>query len=71
MKNAVFLDVALVRTFVAEERIASIIRMTNNSVLHSSETSVLIRATWRNIPEDGIPYKYFVCGGALPKIAGR
>jgi hypothetical protein len=67
--------VALVRTDVSEERMASIIRVTkiggpgaalavnsNRSTLRTlmmetirySDTSVLIRATRRNIPEDGI-----------------
>jgi hypothetical protein len=61
--------VALVRTDVSEERIASIITVTrigelgttlaatsNRRTLRrsSSETSALTRATLRNIPEDGI-----------------
>jgi hypothetical protein len=41
--------VALVWTNLSEEVGASFI-----SVLSSSETSVLTRATWRNIPEDAI-----------------
>jgi hypothetical protein len=41
--------VAVVRTDISEERTASIIRVTR-----SSETSVVTRATQRNIPEDGI-----------------
>jgi tRNA C32,U32 (ribose-2'-O)-methylase TrmJ len=58
--------VALVRADVSEERRASIIRVTANNVvsssqivalmmeaLHSFETSVLTRARRRNIPEDG------------------
>jgi hypothetical protein len=70
MKNAVFLDVSrvtLVRTDVSEEPIASIIRVTRygelnscrpddggDTFLSSSETSVLIRAARRIIPEDNI-----------------
>jgi hypothetical protein len=41
--------VALVRNYVSEERIASIIRVMQ--VIRSSETSVLIRATRCNILE--------------------
>jgi hypothetical protein len=44
--------VAFVRTDVLEERSASIIMVTPMMKLHSSETSVLTRATRRNIPED-------------------
>jgi hypothetical protein len=58
--------VALVRTYVSEELRASIIRVTRNGELGTtfavtsnrrmrrvpSETSVLTRATWLNIPED-------------------
>jgi hypothetical protein len=55
--------VALVRTDFTEERITSIISVTwirellitlMMDVIRSSETSVLTRPTWRNIPEDGI-----------------
>jgi hypothetical protein len=52
--------VALVRTDVSDEISASIIRVTRILVilikkgLSSSETSVLTRATQRNIPEDAI-----------------
>jgi hypothetical protein len=56
--------VALVRTEVSEEPSAAVIRVTRISelgttmkeALGSSETSVLTRATWRNIPEDTILY---------------
>jgi hypothetical protein len=77
--------VALVRTYVSEERSAAITRahsyiflrsmhrllVTANIVpsslilvtlmleaIRSSETLVLTRATWRNIPEDGILYSH-------------
>jgi hypothetical protein len=59
--------VALVRTDVLEERIASIVTVTKISALLvtlmakavcSSVTSVLTRATLRHIPEDGILQKY-------------
>jgi hypothetical protein len=60
--------VALIRADVSEERISSIIRVTRivelgktnilvtlmTEAIHSSETSVLTRATMRNISEDGI-----------------
>jgi hypothetical protein len=61
---------APVRTDVFEERIASIIRVTKigefvtltMGALISFETSVLTRATWLNIPEDGILHdNQFIC----------
>jgi hypothetical protein len=56
--------VALVRTNVSEELSASFIRVTRIGVilmkeaLSSSETSVLTRATLRNIPEDAILHSH-------------
>jgi hypothetical protein len=46
------LHVVIVRTGVSEERIAYIIKVMET--LRPSETSGLIKATRRNIPEDGI-----------------
>jgi hypothetical protein len=52
--------VALLRTDVSEERIASvvisflIISILMTEAIYSSETSVLTRGTRRHIPEDGI-----------------
>jgi hypothetical protein len=59
--------VALVRTDVSEERTASFIRVTTlgelgtlmeEALLSSSETSVLTRVTWLNIPEDGVLHSH-------------
>jgi hypothetical protein len=58
--------VALVRTDVSEQLSASFIRVTSSPILvtlmkealSSPETSVLTRATRRNIPEDTILNKY-------------
>jgi hypothetical protein len=54
--------VALARTDVSEERSSSIIRVTRigdlGTASHSSVTSVIKRATRRNIPEDGILHNY-------------
>jgi ABC-type transport system involved in cytochrome c biogenesis ATPase subunit len=46
---------ALVRTDVSEQRIASIIKMTRIAELG---TTVLTRATRRHIPEDGFPHSH-------------
>jgi hypothetical protein len=58
--------VPLVRTDISEELSASIIRVPSSLILvtlmmealSSSETSVLTRATRRNIPEDGILHSH-------------
>jgi hypothetical protein len=54
--------VALVRTDVSEELSASFIGVILVTLmieaLSSSEKSVLIRATWRNIPEDDILHSH-------------
>jgi hypothetical protein len=58
MKNAIFGDVscvALVRTNVSGKHITSPILVTlMMEAIYSSETSILTKATWHNIPEDGI-----------------
>jgi hypothetical protein len=57
--------VALVRTDVSKERIASVISVTRMGELtlmmeaiRFSETSVLTKATRRNVPEDGIRHSH-------------
>jgi hypothetical protein len=49
---------ALVGTDVSEEPSASIIRVTNIGEIGSFETSLLTRATWRNISEGGILHSH-------------
>jgi hypothetical protein len=49
---------ALVTTDVSEEIRVPNIRITRIGDLSSSETSVLTRAMWSNIPEDAILQKY-------------
>jgi hypothetical protein len=53
--SGILRHVALVRTDVSEEISASIIRVTRIGELG---TSVLTRATQRNIPEDGILHRH-------------
>jgi hypothetical protein len=50
--------VALVRTDVSEELSTSFIKVTRIDELGSSEMSVLIRDTQRNIPEDDILHSH-------------
>jgi hypothetical protein len=60
--------VTLVRTDVSEKLSASMIRVTRigspilvslkMEALRSSETSVITRVTWRNIPEDAILHSH-------------
>jgi mRNA-degrading endonuclease toxin of MazEF toxin-antitoxin module len=58
-----FRRMAVVRTDISEERIASIIRVTRIGELGTTlataatETSALTTATRRNIPEDGIFFR--------------
>jgi hypothetical protein len=53
--SEMFRRVALVRTDVSGEISTSIINM---EVLSSSETSVLTRATWLNIPKNDILHSH-------------
>jgi hypothetical protein len=48
--SGILCHVALVRTDILEEH--------SMEALHSSEMSVLITATWCNIPEDGILHSH-------------
>jgi hypothetical protein len=53
MSSEILHCVALGRTNVSKERSALMME-----ALRSSEISVLARATWRNIPEDGILHSH-------------
>jgi hypothetical protein len=64
--SGMLLRVALVRTDVSEELSTSTIRVPSTPILvtlmkealSSSKTSVLTRATWHNIQEDGILHSH-------------
>jgi hypothetical protein len=62
MKNAVFWDVALcgsvIRVAKMDEVGATFAVTTNRITLRFSVTLVLTRATWLNIPGDGILYSH-------------
>jgi hypothetical protein len=70
VSSRILRHVALVRTDVSEDVPGSpVLVILMNEALSTSETSVLTKATRRNIPDDGI--LHWTRGLALPQVPNR